>query len=58
VYAASSTVARGKTPGSVRLVRNKVDITNINRIPSTTGIAGVRVPAKYGQLHTKHILDY
>ena len=50
MYAASSGVARGITPGSLKLVRNKADITKINNKPPMTGIAGVMFSAKNGQL--------
>ena len=48
--AASSGVARGMTPGSEKLVRNKVAMTKANRNAPTTGIAGVICTAKNGQL--------
>lgn len=48
--AASSGVARGRTPGSLKLVLSKVPITKNTRIPPITGIAGVIFTAKYGQL--------
>jgi len=50
IYAASSGVALGMTPGSLKLVRRKVDITNINIRPPTIGMAGVIRTAKNGQL--------
>ena len=50
VYAASSGVALGITPGSLKLVLNKADITNKNSNPPITGMAGVIRTAKYGQL--------
>lgn len=50
MYAASSGVARGITPGSLKLVRNRADITKMNSKPPTTGIAGVIFSAKNGQL--------
>jgi hypothetical protein len=53
MYAASSGVARGITPGSLKLVRKRADITKINNKPPMTGIAGVIFSAKNGQL--KHI---
>lgn len=53
IYAASSGVALGITPGSLKLVRNKADITNINNKAPITGIAGVTCSAKYGQLEKK-----
>lgn len=48
--AASSGVARGRTPGSLKLVRSRVPITKKNRMPPTTGMAGVIFTARYGQL--------
>lgn len=42
ISAASSGVARGMTPGSLKLVRNKVDMTKMKRTAATTGMAGVR----------------
>lgn len=53
MYAASSGVALGITPGSLKLVRNKADITNINNKAPITGIAGVTCSARYGQLEKK-----
>jgi len=50
IFAASSGVARGMTPGSVKLVRNRVVMTKTKIIPSTIGIAGDMLTAKYGQL--------
>lgn len=50
--AASSGVARGRTPGSLKLVRSRVPITKKNRMPPTTGMAGVSFTARYGQLPT------
>ena len=50
ISAASSGVALGMTPGSLKLVLNSVDMTNINNMAPTTGIAGVRLTAKYLQL--------
>lgn len=50
--AASSGVARGRTPGSLKLVRSRVPITKKNRMPPTTGMAGVIFTARYGQLPT------
>lgn len=49
--AASSDVARGITPGSENDVRKSVARTKANRRPPTTGIAGVILSAKNGQLH-------
>lgn len=48
--AASSGVARGRTPGSLKLVRSRVPITKKNKMPPTTGMAGVIFTARYGQL--------
>lgn len=48
--AASSGVARGRTPGSLKLVRSRVPITKKNRMPPTTGMAGVIFSARYRQL--------
>lgn len=50
--AASSGVARGRTPGSLKLVRSRVPITKKKRMPPTTGMAGVIFTARYGQLPT------
>lgn len=50
--AASSGVARGRTPGSLKLVRSRVPITKKNSMPPTTGMAGVIFTARYGQLPT------
>ena len=41
ISAASSGEALGMTPGSLKLVLNKVAMTKINKAPPTTGIAGV-----------------
>ena len=51
--AASSGVARGKTPGSLKLVRNSVDKTKIKFKAAITGMAGVTSVAKKGQLKRK-----
>ena len=51
--AASSGVARGRTPGSLKLVRSRVPITKKNRMPPTTGMAGVIFTARYGQSKAK-----
>lgn len=48
--AASSGVARGRTPGSLKLVRSRVPITKKKSIPPIAGIAGVIFSDKYGQL--------
>ena len=53
ISAASSGEALGMTPGSLKLVLNNVDMTNINKSPPTTGMAGVTCTAKYGQLKIK-----
>lgn len=50
VYAASSGVALGMTPGSLKLVLSNADMTNINSNPPITGMAGVIRTARYGQL--------
>lgn len=39
--AASSGEALGMTPGSLKLVLNSVDMTNINKAIPNAGIAGV-----------------
>lgn len=49
-YAASSDVALGMIPGSVKLVLNKEDIVNKNKNPPIIGIAIVTFSAKYLQL--------
>lgn len=51
MYAASSGVARGITPGSLKLVRKSADMTNTNRSAPITGIAGVIRTARNGQLN-------
>lgn len=50
MYIASSAVARGIIPGSVKLVFNNVDITNIKRMTVTTGIKGLTSFVKSGTL--------
>lgn len=45
-------MARGRTPGSLKLVRSRVPITKKKRMPPTTGMAGVIFTARYGQLPT------
>ena len=45
-------MARGRTPGSLKLVRSRVPITKKNKMPPTTGMAGVIFTARYGQLPT------
>lgn len=54
--AASSGVALGMTPGSLKLVLNRVDMTNMNSAPPTAGIAGVTLTAKYGQLKREKMI--
>lgn len=51
MYAASSGVALGITPGSLKLVRKSADMTNTNRSAPITGIAGVIRTARNGQLN-------
>lgn len=53
--AASSAVARGRTPGSLKLVLSNVPSTKKNSTPPTTGIAGLSVAAKNGQLQRERI---
>ena len=48
--AASSGVALGITPGSLKLVRNNVESTKMKRTTATTGITGETSVARYGQL--------
>lgn len=48
--AASSGVARGRTPGSLKLARRSIPITNTNSTPPMAGMAGVRFDARNGQL--------
>ena len=48
--AASSGVARGIIPGSVKLVRSSVQIVKRKSMPATTGIAMLTLAAKNGQL--------
>lgn len=48
--AASSGVALGRTPGSLKLVLRSVPSTKINSTPPMTGITGVSCRARYGQL--------
>ena len=50
---ASSGVALGMTPGSLKLVRNSVDKTKITSKAATTGMAGDTLTARYGQLKSK-----
>lgn len=47
---ASSAVALGIMPGSVKEVWNSEDMTKINKRPPNAGIAGVKCTAKKGQL--------
>jgi len=54
--AASSGVARGIMPGSVKLVLSKVAMTNRKMRPSATGIAGDTLTARYGQLKPHNTL--
>ena len=46
-------MARGNTPGSLKLVRSSVDITKIKFKTAITGMAGVNSVAKKGQLKMK-----
>ena len=55
--AASSGVARGMTPGSLKLVLNSVAITNMNNSTPTSGIANVISLARYTQLKVKKIFS-
>lgn len=48
--AASSGVALGRTPGSLKLVLRSVPSTKIKSTPPMTGITGVSCCARYGQL--------
>lgn len=48
--AASSGVALGRTPGSLKLVLRSVPSTKINSTPPMTGITGVSCSARNGQL--------
>lgn len=56
MYAASSGVALGITPGSLKLVRRREDMTKMNNRPPITGIAGVNLTAKNGQLKLREKL--
>ena len=56
ISAASSGVARGMTPGSLKLVLNKVAITNMNSKTPTNGIANVISLARYTQLKREKIM--
>ena len=55
ISAASSGVARGITPGSLKLVLNNVAITNMNSKTPTSGIANVISLARYTQLKRETI---
>lgn len=55
MYVASSCDARGITPGSVNVVRNRAPIVNTNRQPPMIGMASVMRTAKYGQLYISEI---
>lgn len=55
MYMASSAVARGIIPGSVKLVFNNVDITNMKRMTVTTGINGLTFSVKSGTLELRKI---
>lgn len=48
--AASSAVALGSTPGSLKLVLSRVPSTNMKSTPPITGMTGVNCTAKKGQL--------
>lgn len=48
--AASSGVALGSTPGSLKLVLSRVPSTNMKSTPPMTGMTGVNCAAKKGQL--------
>lgn len=52
MYAASSAVALGIIPGSVKLVLNNEPITKRNNTPDMIGITGVTRRLRYGQLKT------
>lgn len=54
IYAASSAVALGMIPGSVKLVLNNEPITKRNNIPDIIGITGVTFLLRYGQLKNKY----
>ena len=53
---ASSTVARGITPGSEKLVLSRVNKTNRKRRAATAGRAGLTFTARYGALKENSIL--
>lgn len=48
--AASSGVARGRTPGSLKLARSSMTITKAKSTPPIAGIAGLKLEARNGQL--------
>lgn len=48
--AASSGVARGRTPGSLKLARSSMTITKRKSTPPMAGIAGLKLDARKGQL--------
>lgn len=63
ILAASSGVARGMTPGSLKLVRNNDAITKTKRMLSITGMAGDMLTARNGQLkdnntHTSVLMTF
>lgn len=51
--AASSGVALGRTPGSLKLARRSIPITKTNSTPPMAGMAGVRFDARNGQLEER-----
>ncbi len=51
--AASSGVALGRTPGSLKLARSSIPITKTNSTPPMAGMAGVRFDARNGQLEKR-----
>lgn len=56
MYMASSGVARGIIPGSVKLVFSNVDMTNTNNMIVAIGISGLTLNVRYGQLHTREMI--
>lgn len=48
--AASSGVARGRTPGSLKLARSSMTITKRKSTPPMAGMAGLKLEARNGQL--------
>lgn len=52
--AASSGVALGRIPGSVKLVLSKDRITNTQRTPPITGMETVRCSTRNGQSNAKN----